>query len=81
MAIVNAIICAGNQISAATTGGDSGGSDKLNQTLEALRDLLLPQLKAEKDRKAARAKEILAKEVAGGPIQVQVVGKGKKHGR
>jgi flagellar motor component MotA len=82
MAVINAIIATGNSIAAAVTGNESSGGDSVNKTLESLKELLLPHWKEEQDRKAIKAKELLRKEVAGGPIRVQVVGKGKKkHGR
>ena len=80
MAVVNAIISVGNHVSAAVTKGDAGGSDALNKTLDTLRELMFPSIKEEQDLKAKKAKELLAKEMAGGPIKVQVVGK-KRHGR
>ena len=83
MAVVNAIIGVGNHIASAVSGGEGGGGDKLKDTLDTLKGLLLPHFREEQDRKAAKAKEMLVREVAGGPIQVKVVGKGKdkRHGR
>jgi hypothetical protein len=81
MAIVNAIIAAGNYIASAVTGGEASSNDKLQKTLDSLKETLLPQYKEERKRKAEKAKELLTKEVAGGPIRVKVVGKDKKHGR
>jgi hypothetical protein len=83
MAVTNAIIGVGNHIASAVSGGEAGGSDKLKDTLDMLKGMLLPHYKEEQDRKAERSKKLLAKEVAGGPIQVKIVGKSKdkKHGR
>jgi hypothetical protein len=80
MAVVNAIIGVGNQISSSITKSDYTGNDKLNKVLDTLKEVLLPQYKEEQSRKAAKAKDLLSKEVSGGPIRIKVVGK-NRHGR
>lgn len=70
MAIINAILGAANIIA-----GGQGGTDSVNKPLDALKGLLLPHWNEEKEDRAKKVKEVLEKEMAGGPIKVQVVGK------
>jgi hypothetical protein len=79
MAIVNAIITAGNKIAAAVTSSEFTGSDSLNKLLDIIKEQMMPQNKEALEERARKIKEMLEKEVAGGPIQVQVVGKGKRN--
>ncbi len=76
MCTINAIIGLGNSLASTLSGSGGSGNDSLNKSIDALKELLLPHWKEEKDVRAKKARELLEKEVSGGPIKVQVVGKG-----
>lgn len=80
-AVTNAIISVGNIVAAAITGGESGGLDTFNKSMDTVKDALLPQLKEERDKTAARYKKTLQSEMDKGPIKVKVVGRDKKKKR
>lgn len=71
LAIVNAIIHIGNSIAATVSGGSSGNADGLKKTMEALKDLLLPDDVAQKESQAQRALKILTEESTKGPLKVR----------
>lgn len=75
--IVKAIISGANIVAAAVTGGESGGLDSLNKSIDSLKGFLLPHLREETDRTARRYKETLKAEMDKGPITVKVVGRDK----
>lgn len=79
--MVNAIISVGNSIRSTLANADAPGSDALNKSMDALKELLLPHWAEDKTRRAAEAKKVLEREVAGGPLKVKVVGKDKSKTR
>lgn len=79
--IVNAIISTGNAIRASITGSDSSGSDSMKETLEELRDIMLPHLAENREEKAKQVKERLAEEHQKGPLQIKVMEDNRKRRR
>jgi len=79
--IVNAIITVGNSIAAAVSGGaNDGGGKALTQSIEALQELLMPEEAEKKAKQAARAKDLLEREIKRGPIKITKMG-GRGKGR
>ena len=79
MSIINAIIYVGNNIVASgSEGGTSGGPDNLKKVIGMLRDLLLPEDVAEKDKRAKKVMDMLEAEVNKGPIKVRPMSTSKK---
>ena len=63
VAIINAIIMAANGIISAVSDGESTpNNDKLKNVLNSLKDLLIPQLREDTEKKAAQAKAVLEEE-------------------
>jgi hypothetical protein len=84
LAIVNAIISVGNHVVAAITQspGDAKGGDSVTKTLEALKEMLLPEDKERTESKAQRARRVLEEEATKGPIKFRTMDYGKpKKGR
>jgi len=73
LAIINAIINAGNGIAAALSGGSgsSGGGDTLKKSIDTLRDLLLPEDATKIEERARRIQDKLQAAADEGPISVR----------
>jgi len=72
LALVNAIIQGANQIVSAVSGsGGSSDNDGLSKVMEALRSHLLPEDKAEDDRRAMKIRQLLEEEATKGPFMVR----------
>ena len=70
--LVNAIMTVGSAIVSSVTKSDAQSDDKAYQkSYDAFRDLLLPELKEDQDKKAGRAKEILEEEIRKGGFYVE----------
>jgi len=63
MSVVNAIILGANGIISALSDGEATPNDsKLKNVLRYLKEMMLPHLREESDKKAAKAKKILEEE-------------------
>lgn len=72
IAIIQAVVYAGQTSAAAAAGSDqSPSTDGLNKTISALQDLLLPGDDTEKKERAERAKRIMEEEINKGPFKVE----------
>lgn len=70
--LVNAIMAVGNGIASAVRGTpNESGDDKLKKSLDALREMLLPEDAQRAERRASKARETLDKEISRGPIKVR----------
>lgn len=84
LTMVNAIIHVGNGIISAVSGGGGtqSGAEKLENMINSLKDLLIPEDRFDKESKVQKALRILKEEVAKGPLEVRPMASGKKtHGR
>ena len=78
LCLVNAIIVARNGIIAAVAHAEPSASDALDKSLRSLRELLFPKDQGKVDRIAQKAQELLAKEMANGPLIAQAIRTEKK---
>jgi nucleoid-associated protein YgaU len=74
---------AGNRIVAAVSQSPSNqlNGDVVKKSIKALQELLLPEEAERTAQQADKAKEILAKEMAGGPIRFRPQSQSKPKGR
>jgi hypothetical protein len=80
LSVINAILGTGNLIVQALTGqpGDNKSGKALQETMSALRELLLPDDTFEAEKKIERIKAVLEREVAKGPISIRPQAQKKK---
>lgn len=79
MAVCNAIISTGNAVASAVTKSESPqGNDALKKSIDAVQKMLVPHWAEDTDRKAKKAREVLTREVARGPLKIKVLGKDRK---
>lgn len=78
MSVCNAILSAGNQVTAAVNKGESPGNDALKKSLDAVQKLLVPHWAEDTDRRAKKVRETLVEEVSRGPLKIKVLGKDRK---
>jgi hypothetical protein len=79
MAIINAIIYAGNNIVASNSeANSSGGAEHLKKVISLMTDLLLPKDDRETQKRADQVKELLEKEINKGPIKVRPMARSVK---
>lgn len=83
LCLVNAIMDVGNRIVAAVSQSPSNqlNGDVVKKSVEALQKLLLPEEAERTAKKAEKAKDILAREMAGGPIRFRPQNQSGKRGR
>ena len=60
-------------IRSAMSGDSSSGGDSINKTIDTLKNMLLPHLKEDTDKKAEKYKKILEKEHNKGALKVKVM--------
>jgi hypothetical protein len=79
LTMVNAIVETGNRIVAAITQSPSNqlSGDNVKKSMEALKDLLLPEDNERKKRQAAKARKRLVEEVQQGPIKFKAMAHAK----
>lgn len=79
--IVQSIHWMANTITTAVQKGDSFPSpDNINDLLETLRTLLLPELAEDKENRAQKVMKVMEKEIARGPFKVEGMAYNKKKG-
>lgn len=69
--IVNAIQYGAGVVASALSDGESPSPDKVNDLLNHLKSLLLPDLAEEKDEQAKKAMKAMEEEIKKGPFQVE----------
>lgn len=80
--IVESVVYAGNLIASTMSNSDnSPGPDKINDLLDDLRSLLMPEFKEDKERRAKKFKRLMEQEVSQGPFKVEGMSYGKKRKR
>ena len=79
LAVVNAIVEVGNRIvSAVTQSPGQSGEGSLKKTIEALKDVLIPDNHEDRDQKALEARKKLEDEIRKGPIKFRAITHTKK---